>query len=554
MNRIRILPEEISSKIAAGEVIERPSSVVRELIDNSIDADARRIRVRIEAGGRRYIRVTDDGTGMTRDDLLLCIERHATSKISTASDLYSIHTMGFRGEALASIGAVSRMEIITRTEDQDTGHRLWMQGGKLKSIEPSGCVKGTTVIVRDLFYNVPVRRRFLKSKNTEETHVMETFLRICVPFNHIHFSLETERRLLLNVPSIQDPFQRFSTIFGKEIASLMLKNEIEDGDIKAIAYLGLPDITRSRADRILIYVNRRNVRERGILRTILDIYGKRIGSRRYPYVIVFLEMPPSSVDINIHPTKQEVRFKEPYRVYRLVENILNDALRREFRKVFQIEEEIPKAVSDTKTPYIQSRDLSFSKIPSPSSSYRIIGRLKGMYILWETPDGLVIMDQHAAHERILYERIKEGVKDRMKDKQNLLIPTILEFSSKEALLIKRYLERIRSLSIDIEPFGPNTFQLLAVPAILSKVEPRSLIMDLLSIFESGKQEEDIMEEIAQKMACHAAIKAGDSIGDMEILRLLEDLLNSRTPTHCPHGRPIIKKITFTELDRMFNRI
>ncbi|MBU2498618.1 MAG: DNA mismatch repair endonuclease MutL, partial [Proteobacteria bacterium] len=335
MGSIRILAEKVASQIAAGEVVERPASVVRELTDNSIDAGADRVVIRIQKGGKRLIRVTDNGRGMSRDDLLLCVERHATSKITSLSDLFSIKTLGFRGEALPSISAVSRMEITSRPADQVTAHRLEVIGGRLKAIDITGSPVGTTVEVRDLFFNVPARRKFLRTIKTETHHILETLSRIALPHTSIHFRIDEEEKMLLNFPATENFVDRLASLLGGEVASAMVETRQEAGETHVKVFLAPPELSRTRGDHIFVYVNGRHIRDRMLTRAIMEGYGQRLMKGRYPQAAVFIEMNPSLVDVNVHPTKQEVRFHEGPFVYEILTSTVDRTLRGLFHFRFE---------------------------------------------------------------------------------------------------------------------------------------------------------------------------------------------------------------------------
>ena len=326
MNVIRILPEKVATQIAAGEVIERPASVVRELLDNSIDAGSDTILIKIERGGKGLIRVRDNGVGMSRDDLLLSLERHATSKIKSASDLFSIETFGFRGEALPSMASVSRMEITSRPREQLVGYRVKIDGGKLKSIDETGSPAGTIVEVRDLFFNTPVRKKFLRAEKTETDHIVDVLSKIALPFLHIDFRLDDGEKTLLSLPISESDLNRLAILMGRNVAGSMEYLDQQLNELKIKAYLASPDLSRSRGDRIFVYVNYRSVRDRLITRAVIEGYGQRLMKGRYPQAAIFIEMPPALVDINVHPTKQEIRFRDGRHVYQSIVSAIESVL------------------------------------------------------------------------------------------------------------------------------------------------------------------------------------------------------------------------------------
>jgi len=360
MGLIRILSEKVASQIAAGEVVERPASVVRELIDNSIDAGATRILIKIENGGRNLIRVADNGAGMDRDDLLLCAERHATSKINELSDLFSVRTLGFRGEAVPSIAAISRMVITSRTPDQLAGFRLKLQGGKIKEIEETGAPVGTTVEVKDLFFNTPARKKFLRSAPTETDHIVDTLSRIALPFTSLSFRLDDREKTLLSLPSVDSDVNRLSALFGHEVAGSMIPVEQELHDLRLSGYLSPPEWDRARGDHLFVYVNRRNVRERLLTHAVIEGYGSRLMKGRYPYAVIFIEIDPALVDVNVHPTKQEVRFHQNRLVHEAVKTVVEETLRQKAAALFQV----PAPPSD-------SMGEKFGRIGEPVGGYTV---------------------------------------------------------------------------------------------------------------------------------------------------------------------------------------
>jgi len=579
MGAIRILTEKVAAQIAAGEVIERPASVVRELVDNSIDAGAEKITARIKAGGRSLIRVADNGTGMDRDDLLLCLERHSTSKIKTVADLFSIKTLGFRGEALPSIASVSRMEIVSRAADQLIGHKLKVAGGALKSIEETGAPAGTSVEVRDLFYNTPARRKFLRAINTETAHIIDTVLRVALPYTDIYFRLEEGERILLNLPPSKNLSNRLVTVFGRNVAGALIEGARGFEGFQIKAYLAPPDLSRSRGDRIFIYVNGRNVRDRYLSSAIMAGYGQRLMKGRYPQALVFIEIAPSMVDVNVHPTKQEVRFHQNRLVYQALSSTVERALRRTLKLPFdrtgQVYEGTPgtletegfthviaepgkaylgaRQVEDLQD--VQSRGKIQEVVPLRTTS-RVLGQLKNTYILCESREGLILIDQHAAHERIVYEKLRKSYEEKRVESQPFLIAPRLEFSHKETRLLMGKLDQLRNIGIEMEHFGGNTFLLRSVPSVLVGAEWESFIGELIPLLEEEKDlsAEAGLSKVWTVMACHGAVRAGHPLSETEMSSILDQLEDLNLPTNCPHGRPVFKKFTYYEIEKMFKRV
>ncbi|MBN1830788.1 MAG: DNA mismatch repair endonuclease MutL [Deltaproteobacteria bacterium] len=577
MNTIRVLPEDVSTQIAAGEVIERPASVVKELLDNCIDAGSDRILIEIAKGGKRLIKVRDNGVGMNRDDLLLCLERHATSKIKSASDLFCIDTFGFRGEALPSMASVSRMEITSRPKDQLAGYKVKIDGGKLKSIDETGSPAGTIVEVRDLFFNTPVRKRFLRAEKTETDHIIDVISKIALPFLHIDFRLDDGEKTLLSLPISENDLNRLAILMGRNVAGSMEYLDQRLNALKIKAYLASPDLSRSRGDRIFVYVNHRSVRDRLITRAVIEGYGQHLMKRRYPQVAVFIEMPPSMVDINVHPTKQEIRFRDGLRVYQSIVSAIEGVLGEKYHRIPNIAlnrgatefGEIRKAqiherrVAEPEGVYSGSGDKGsgysedlFQEQHLVRQSPQIIGQLRDTYILCQSHEGLLLVDQHAAHERIVYESLKKAYQNMKIEGQAFLIPHRLEFSLKEGRIIEEKTHQLSRLGVELEHFGGCTFLLRSVPTILVNAEWEGFLLDLVPVLE---EEEDLsndkaMDRFLTVMACHGAIRAGKRLSQQEMISLISQLQKMDLPTNCPHGRPIFRQFSYYEIEKMFKRV
>jgi len=573
MSVIRVLTEKVASQIAAGEVIERPASIVRELIDNSIDAGSDRISLKIEKGGKTLIRVSDNGIGMNRDDLFLCVERHATSKIHGISDLTSIRTLGFRGEAIPSMCAVSRTEITSRPADQLIGFRLKVAGGKLKSIEETGSPAGTIVEVRDLFFNTPARRKFLRTVKTENDHILDTLTRIALPFTRIHFKLDDAGKTLLNLPSSESAIDRLSQLLGREVAASMTETDKETGGMGLKAYLAPPDSSRNRGDRIFVYVNNRHVRDRLITRAVMEGYGQRLMKGRYPYAVIFIEIDPSLVDVNVHPTKQEVRFHQSHLVYQTIVSAIEGSLGQRHSSIFEPKYPRPRG-GDTEhgygTPmaepawvYSDAHPAGDAHVVEPRFEQKdllkevpqVLGQLKETYILCQSRDGLLMVDQHAAHERIVYETLKKCHQGSNIERQAFLIPQKIELSLKEARILQEHLNQLADIGLDIEHFGGNTFLLRSVPVILVDVHWENFLRDLIPVLEEGDvSSEKVLDGLLTLISCHGALRAGQRLSQKEMSLLLSQLEEMNLSTNCPHGRPIIKTFSYYEIEKMFKRI
>lgn len=579
MSNIIILPENVANQIAAGEVIERPASVVRELLDNSIDAGADRVNIKIEEGGKRLIRLHDNGSGMDRDDMLLALERHATSKISTVSDIFSIRTLGFRGEALPSICSVSKMEITSRTSDQLTAHRLKAHGGEFITIDEVGAPAGTTIEVRDLYYNTPARRKFLKADKTETGHIIDTISRIALPFTGLQLRLDDTRgKTLLNLPASENELNRLTALFGRDVSLSLIDTYFEANGFEIKAYLSPPDYSRSRGDRIYIYVNNRNIRDKLVIRAIMEGYGQRLMKGRYPQVALFINADPMLVDVNVHPAKQEVRFDKGQFVYRIILSGIDRALKDQLNPFSFGTSTVSKnryagGISPAKEiKEAAEPEWEYSIKPSETTKLvdksiieqehlikerpRIIGSLKDTYLLFQDGDGLLMIDQHAAHERIVYETLKKKYHTSKVECQHFLIPVSLELSIKEGRILEEKLDQLSHLGFDIEHFGGNSFILRSVPAILVNTDWESFLKDLIPVLEDT---DDIlndvsMDKILTVIACHGAVRAGHRMSEREMAFMMEQLEDLELPTNCPHGRPVFKKFTYSEIEKMFKRV
>lgn len=565
MNHIRILTENVASQIAAGEVVERPASVVRELMDNSIDAGAKRILASVQNGGKTYIKVNDDGSGMSRDDLLLCVERHATSKIKSVSDLFAVKTLGFRGEALPSIASVSKMVITTRPARDLAGCRFKIAGGKPLSIEETGCPPGTAVVVRDLFYNLPARRKFLKGPGTEMDHIIDIVSRWALPYSEIEFRLDSHDRILLHFPASGDPIFRLANLLGRKVAESMVEAHEKGPGLEIKAYLAPWEFSRNRGDRLYFYVNGRNIRDRFIARAIVDGYGQRLMKGQYPQAIVFIDMDPSQVDVNVHPTKQEIRFSDGRALFGKIASVVEKSMSGAFQVFLDSEfhEEPPVPPLFTHEPSQGSYQPSYpsrgvKSAPTPQmmrDEPRIIGNLGNTYILCQAKDGLLMVDQHAAHERVLYEELKNGLSKGGLQIQTLLIPQKLEFSLSETKILLEKGGWLSGFGIELDHFGGNSFLLRSVPALLERVNWEDFLSEMISEVGKGTLEEHrSVDEGVMVMACHGAIRAGHALSSEEMSHLLHQLMEMDLPSNCPHGRPIFRYLHYREIEKMFRRL
>ncbi|MCU0594786.1 MAG: DNA mismatch repair endonuclease MutL [Desulfobacterota bacterium] len=560
----------MASQIAAGEVVERPASVARELIDNSIDAGSTRILVKIENGGRNLIRVMDNGAGMDRDDLLLCAERHATSKISEIEDLFSVRTLGFRGEAVPSIAAVSRMVITSRTNEHMGGFRLRIEGGKIKEIVETGAPVGTTVEVKDLFFNTPARKKFLRSAATETDHIVDTLSRIALPFTALSFRLDDRDKTLLSLPSVDNDVSRLSALFGHEVAGSLVPLEREVEGLGLSGYLSPPEWDRARGDHLFVYVNRRSVRERLLTHAVIEGYGSRLMKGRYPYAVIFIEIDPSQVDVNVHPAKQEVRFHQSRLVHEAVKTAVDETLRQKAARLFEVPASFVKSAGEPVGAIAETMGW-YSAVPAERRAPRepepqvplinketpvVLGQLKETYILCETREGLLLVDQHAAHERRVFEKLKKSYDSAALECQPFLIPPRVEFSPSETRTIVKRLGDLSQLGISLEPFGGGTFLVRSVPSLLVDVQWESFLREILPLLEEqgAVKGDQMVERLLALMACHGAIRAGQRLSREEMVSLVEQLGEAEVPTNCPHGRPVLKRLSFYEIEKMFRRV
>lgn len=574
--RIIRLPEQLASRIAAGEVVDRPASVVKELLENSLDSGAREISVWVEGSGVSLIRVSDDGAGIVPADLLLAVERHSTSKLTSEADLYRIATLGFRGEALPSIGSVAKLEIISRVREEKVGYRLRVEGGKKEQPVVTGCPAGTTVEVRDLFFNTPARRKFLKSAATEWGHISDVLNRMSLAFGHVHFRLYREEKIVSDYLAVRRLQDRLQQVLGRQIAAAMVPFSTDGGRIKISGFVSTAPNSFPSSRYLVTYVNRRFVRDRIISHAILQGYETLVMKGRYPAVVLYLEVPFEDVDVNVHPAKYEVRLRRQSEVHDAVAQAVRDALKQEAKgnRSHRTEEIDPPVfeIRETPFPYPQpsqgavrvaelfdaAKAEAGTKSPLQGffSSLEILGQILGCYLVCISPRGLVLIDQHAAHERIAFEKMRSELQRKEIQRQNLLLPQILEFSIGEAALLEQSLGLLDSLGFSVEAFGTSSFAIQAVPALLPPGDYRQAIRGMIAqLAEVGKSSELKLglEERLMTIACHSVVRANRRLEREEIRALLSELDRSEFATQCPHGRPVIVEITQGELERMFKR-
>ncbi len=676
MNRIKLLPEQVANQIAAGEVIERPASVVKELVENALDAGAKKVSVEIQAGGRSLIRVTDDGAGMSRDDALLCLERHATSKIQRAEDLAVIATMGFRGEALPSIASVSRFTLITRERDGGSpeGTQIVVNGGKIAEVKAAGSATGTHVEVRQLFFNLPARRKFLRTEETEAAHIQHYVTLAALAFPEVAFSFQKDGRLVWQLPALKSGAatssrlealrERLRALLGDEkllpvnfSAALDDSFKPEETDIFETAgaspepeprapsaihvwgFIGAPGVSRATRESQHLFVNRRPVENRGLNYALLEGYHTSLMKGRYPVCCLFLEIDPAAVDVNIHPAKREVKFHREFEIRKFVAQAVQETLlafhssglrsgatspapekpnatydaekqRRGAERAGAIgkpfEAKSPPEFSAPAlpnfpeklkpSPAVQQEPLKTgfaptkpaasepqtpSSIPGPPSSpetappsaisqlpasggmpllsvpLRLVGVIGKLYVVLESDRGLVLLDQHAAHERILFEQMLNRIEQSgSAPSQKLLLPETIELPARDANFLREQLPTLTRLGVGLSEFGERTFLLDTLPPFVKATDPRRFVLDLVDELKAAGREVNLArlgEHTIAKTVCRHAVKANDPLGGRELEKLIEDLRRCAMPYTCPHGRPTLIEMNYRELEKKFGR-
>jgi DNA mismatch repair protein MutL len=577
MPRIRILPEFLSNKIAAGEVVERPASVVKELIENAIDAESTRVVIEIKKGGRALIRASDNGVGMDRDDAMLSIERYATSKIHDEKDLFSIATLGFRGEALPSIASVSEMEIVTRAVSSEVGTRIIIAGGKIKEVAEIGAPKGTMISVRRLFFNTPARRKYLKTEETEMGHISDMLIRMALAWPGIHFKFLHNGRALANWSSTPNPLDRIADVLGADLEDRLYEVDDKSDNVRVHGFVASPHISRTTSRGLYIYVNGRFVRDKVLAHAVMEAYAGHLMKGKFPLVVLFVSLPHDQVDVNVHPTKNSVRFEAPKLVHDVVARAVSQSLKRFDRPGWgqsQIatptQRPIPYRLSPPRGAIcepkskLMSRGYSHAPEAAPLlwpenffASLRIVGQIHKTYIVCESEDGLVLIDQHAAHERVVFESLKAAYRSLAIATQGLLVPETLELNHREAGILETLLKDLRDMGLEIEPFGGNTYRIKSVPTLLAGRPIKPLVMEIVEKAAEIGLASDLhrgVEECLALMACHGAIRANQKLADEQMKALLEQLDTLEHASHCPHGRPTYVHRTLRQVEKDFKRI
>ena len=572
---IRILPEEVASQIAAGEVVERPASVVKELMENALDAGASQVVIRIEKAGRRLVEVADNGAGIPKDEIRLAVQRHATSKLETAEDLFHIRTLGFRGEALASIGSVSRLSIVSRSENDSSGVRLMMEGGQIKTVEETGAPVGTVVRVEDLFFNVPARLKFLKRDLTERQQIDALVTRYAVAYPERRFQLVHDGQVTLQTAGNGDHREVLAALYGIELARQMLEITLEDRDMRINGFISPVSLTRSNRREMTFFVNGRWVQDAMLSSSVLQGYHTLLMVGRYPLTVLFISLPPEEVDVNVHPAKAEVRFRQPDQIFGAVQRAVRRGLlaysspppitapvwKSPFRQP-----PFPRAMIDpswemaaeTKAAQSEASAAPVTAQPAlPSGQVpllRLLGQIGATYLVAEGPDGLYLIDQHAAHERVLFEKLLSQSRGAVPT-QILLEPIVFQLPPHHAQLLTEQLPVLARLGFDVELFGANTFRVRALPMLLMNSDPVAAVRVAVEDFEEDETPLQAEQEarLIARVCKRAAVKAGQTLTSEEQIALLRDLEACQSPRTCPHGRPTMIHLSVDLLERQFGR-
>jgi len=604
--KIVVLPESLTSKIAAGEVVERPASILKELLENALDAGATDISIELEKGGCGSIKVVDNGEGIKHAEVPLAFERFATSKIYEFDDIYKVRSYGFRGEALPSIAAISRVEMVTRKRSSLSGTRVIIEAGQIKTVDHAGCPVGTSVLVSHIFDPVPVRKKFLKTEMTEQAYCMDVISRMALSHPEVRIKVAARGREILNIPATRDIPERISLVLGTDFTDGTIPVKGNKGSITLTGFASKPEYSRSSTKQIFFYVNKRFVRDYLLNHAVMTAYRHVIEAKRYPAAILFVDLPTEDVDVNVHPAKMEVRFRNPRSIYDIVAETMVSALSnigpvvpegkgrmmpegysqrvQEALKRYTISMGSGKlffhrSVGDareTASIYGKIQDngkdvLQFQGLPEESDTEKevtkkslnfadleYIGQIAGTYLVFSSTTGLVLMDQHAAHERILFEKLKKGSPESSEKMigQTLLIPEVVGLSPGEFAALLESIKIIKDTGIEVELFGEKTVIMKSVPAMLSHVEPKALLCELLEECSNTERSlglEERKEKICALLACKGAVKANQKLSESEALMLCRDLDATPFSSTCPHGRPVVISFNTGDLERMFKR-
>jgi len=579
---IRLLPPEVASQIAAGEVVERPASVVKELLENALDASAKSVSVTIGAAGRNLIQVADDGCGIPADELPLAVARHATSKLARAEELFAISTLGFRGEALASIGSVARLTITSRTADSAAGARLHVEGGATGRVEIIGAPVGTLVRAEDLFYNVPARLKFLKKDMTERRAIDALLARYALAYPHVRIKLTEGKTSSLQTSGDGDQRAILAALYGVEVGKQMLEVLAEETGMKLTGFISPTALTRSNRREITFFINGRWVQNVPLSAALLQAYHTLLMVGRYPLAVLFLDVEPADVDVNVHPAKAEVRFREQDRVFSFVQRAVRRALlayapvpqvaptlwgtpARQVDPAWSFASDQSSVTSDqlpvgTEPPEVPPPSLLPSPPAPPLHSppvplLRLIGQIGATYLVAEGPDGLYLIDQHAAHERVLFEKLMAQHNLKIIPSQALLTPAVIHLPPQSTETLVSNLPILQHFGFKVEPFGPNTFQVRAVPLLFVDSDPSAALRAVVEDFEEDETplQAEVEARVAGRVCKRLAVKAGQVLSPEEQRALLNDLETCASPRTCPHGRPTMIHLSVDMLERQFGR-
>jgi DNA mismatch repair protein MutL len=611
MSKIRVLADHVANQIAAGEVVERPASVAKELVENSIDAGAKRITIEIEAGGRRLLKVSDDGEGMVRDDAILAFERHATSKIRVTEDLAAIGTLGFRGEALASIASVAKVELTTCTEDAKAATRVTIDGGRMRDVKDAAHPRGTTIAVRDLFFNIPARRKFLRSEATETYHLTNLVTHYALAHPEIAFTFVNNGREVVRAAPAKDLRERAYQIFGAEFLENLLEVNLGDAQVAHVTgYVSAPRDRRTSRDSQYLFVNRRFVRDRMIGRALSEGYRSILPHGVYPAALLFIETPLEEVDVNVHPAKTEVRFRRQAAVIDVVREAVRTALAsasyvppqepppvimtasaaissiapqpriefvppppplspqprppvepsgEEIARDIEVMLQSAQSVKSAALPPLNSAEKLAREVTPESlnANIRPLGQLEESFIIATDDDGLLLIDQHVAHERVLFDKYRALEAERRSESQQLLVPETFDLTPAQAAVFNDLAPELEKYGFELMRLSGRTVAIKAVPADLPGSEARNMLFELLETVDAEKKSsarETLRDEIAASLACHAAIKVNMPLAPEKMRWLIDRLLQTSSPTTCPHGRPVILRLRTRDILKGFHRI
>lgn len=576
-NKINILSENLASKIAAGEVVQRPASVVKELLENSIDADATKITVVIKEGGKNLIQIIDNGSGMSEADASVAFYRHSTSKISTLEDLESIRTLGFRGEALASIAAMSQVELITRTDDDDVATKIRIEGIEIKEITKEAMERGTSVTVKNLFFNTPARREFLKNNSVEFKYIFDVVVRIALSHPDIQFKFISGEETVFNLQSNKIE-ERIRDIFGNKVHAAILPvisntDSPYYSELNVTGFITKPDFAKKTRVEQFLFLNNRYIVSRSLNHAVFQAYEHLIEKGSFPFFVLFININPNKVDVNVHPSKMEVKFKEERSVYHLINSAVRNTLSAnnlvpsiqfhpesadnsrfpEFLPHPNSSFQFQRQTADSFEPIFSARgDIQISQFPIPQIYFQVHNR----YIIIPVEEGVMIVDQHAAHERILYEKAVSSFSETHNRSQQLLFPHTIELSAGDYAIVNELIPHLEKLGFQLRVFGKNTVMMEGVPLDVKSGQESLILQEIVDLYKENEHQQKLepRDNLAKSFACKAAIKFGDAMNQAEMRSLIEQLFATQVPNVCPHGRPVVIKLSLSELGKRFGRM